>query len=80
MGLNDGKAKSEKLRNITLNGAQRKRPVSEGFDRAQYDLMDFGAVVPAPAKSSTYGFLSQKRVPPAPVNSPEPECSLRSPF
>ncbi|CAM4461680.1 MAG: hypothetical protein LEGION0403_FIIPPAGN_01346 [Legionella sp.] len=73
MGLNDGKAQSEKLHNIKLNGEKRKRSASERVDRAQYDLIDFGIVIPAPATSSKHGFLSYKSVLPAPVNSSDPE-------
>lgn len=78
MGLNDGKAQSEKLHNVTLR-TKPKRSASEGFDSAQYDLKDFGTVVPSSAKSSKHGFLSHKNTPPAPVNSPEPESSLTRP-
>ncbi|WP_133137839.1 hypothetical protein [Legionella rowbothamii] len=80
MGINDGQAPSEKLHNVKFSGAKRKRSASEGFDRAQYDLKDFGAVVPSLAKSSKHGFLSRKSVPPAPVNSPEPEPCFTRPI
>ncbi|MDR3503867.1 MAG: hypothetical protein P4L79_14915 [Legionella sp.] len=79
MGINDGKAQSEKLHNVTFSGTKRKRSASEGFDRAQYDLKDFGTVVPSSAKSSKHGFLSHKSVPPAPVNSSEPEPGVTRP-
>ncbi|WP_058533602.1 hypothetical protein [Legionella saoudiensis] len=78
MGLNDGKAQSAKLTTIKLNGGKRQRSASEGFDRAQYDLKDFGTVIPVPPKSSTHGFLSHKSRPTTPTNSPAPEPSPMS--
>ncbi|MFJ1269798.1 hypothetical protein ACD661_14630 [Legionella lytica] len=79
MDLKDEKAQSEKLGTLKLNGEKRKRFASEGVDRAQYDLRDFGTVIPTPAKSSTHGFLSHKSVLPAPVNSPDPEPKVMNP-